>query len=107
MRVVVDGVEGKEYNKVPGQSLLFSPDSQRLAYAAQRGKKWRVVVDGVEGKEYDGIGRGTLSFGADSQQVRYDAKRGDQVVSVVNGVEEQETPWKEWRKSRPRLWMWR
>ena len=42
--VVVDGVEGKEYNWVGWPA--FSPNSQRAAYAMQRGGKWLVVVTG-------------------------------------------------------------
>ena len=59
--MVVDGVEGKEYDGIGQGSLVFSPDSKRVAYAAQRGGKQLVVVDGVEGKEYDGIGRALSS----------------------------------------------
>ena len=45
------------------ESVVFSPDSKRLAYVAERyyggwwsgGKKNFVVVDGREGSQYDGI----------------------------------------------------
>jgi hypothetical protein len=78
--VVVDGVEGNEYGgglarpgfgPTPGVlegSLVFSPDSRRVAYLAQRGDKALVVVDGVEGKEYEGfLGGGGLVFDSPTQ----------------------------------------
>ncbi|HOK09764.1 MAG TPA: hypothetical protein PLJ10_08900, partial [Candidatus Hydrogenedens sp.] len=71
-------------------SLIFSPDSRRVAYSAKRGDKWVVVVDGVEGKEYDGIGAGSLIFSPDSRRVAYSAKRGGKWVVVVDGVEGKE-----------------
>jgi len=55
--VVVDGVEGKEYDGIG--ALLFSRGSKRVAYAAKRGQKWLVVVDGFEGKEYGVFLRGS------------------------------------------------
>ncbi len=48
--VVVDGVEGKQYDGV--ESLIFSPDSNHFAYMAELGGRKFVVVDGVEGKPY-------------------------------------------------------
>ena len=51
--VMVDGVEGKEYNQFVKGTLCFSPDSKRVAYAMGRVGDWRVVVDGVEGKPHD------------------------------------------------------
>ena len=35
--------------------LIFSPDSQKLAFAAAAGGKLSVVVDGQAGEQYDGI----------------------------------------------------
>jgi IS66 C-terminal element len=43
---------------------LFSPDSKRVAYGAQKGTKWIAVVDGQEGAEFDGLG--LLAFSPDS-----------------------------------------
>jgi hypothetical protein len=84
--VVVDGVEGKEYDGAA--SLVFSPDSGRVAYGAQRGGKWLVVVDGVEGKEYDAI-RDPV-FSPDSQRVACGAGRSGKWLVVVDGVEGKE-----------------
>ena len=53
----MDGKEGKQYDVIGAGSLIFSPDSKRLAYVAAAGKKQFVVVDGKQGKQYDEIGR--------------------------------------------------
>ncbi|MCX7778531.1 MAG: hypothetical protein N2381_10850, partial [Armatimonadetes bacterium] len=86
--VVVDGVEGKEYDGIVKGTLIFSPDSKRFAYGARRGGKEFVVVDGDEGKEYDGIG--TLIFSPDSKRFAYVAVRGEKQFVVVDGVEGEE-----------------
>ena len=106
--VVVDGVEGKEYDDIDvfkeyddmdvfnffnrlgkRAGLTFSPDSSRLAYRAKRGDKWLVVVDRVEGKEYDSI-REFPIFSPDSKRVTYVAERDGKMVVVVDGVEVKE-----------------
>ncbi len=54
--VVVDGVEGKAYDKIARRAkITFGPDGSRFAYVASRGSKMLVVVDGKEGREYDWI----------------------------------------------------
>jgi hypothetical protein len=83
--VVVDGVEGKEYDGIGPGSLVFSPEGKRVAYAALRGDKWLVVVDGVEGKKYDRIG-GVL-FCPDGRCVTYTVRRGGKWLIVVDGAE--------------------
>lgn len=97
---VVDGVEGKPYDKVAEKNeMYFSPDGKRLAYVARRGDKKLVVVDGVEGKEYDEIyDLFNPIFSPDSKQVAYIATTSDKLKQklglwdvtdfvVVNGVE--------------------
>jgi hypothetical protein len=49
--VVVDGVEGKEYDGIMDRPPVFSPDSERVAYEAEQGSKMFAVVDGVEGNK--------------------------------------------------------
>src|SRR5664280_271730 len=88
--VVVDGVEGREYDGIDAGTPVFSPDSKRAAYGAGRGDKWLVVVDGMEGKEYDGIMAGTPVFSPDSKRVAYGAGRGDKWLIVADGVEGKE-----------------
>jgi len=86
--LVVDGAEGKEYDRVVAGSL-FSPDGKRFAYAAKRGDKWLVVVDGMGGKEYDEIVQEPV-FSPEGVRLAYSAKRGGKWVTVVDGVEQKE-----------------
>jgi len=88
--VVVDGVEGKEYDGIGECTPIFSPDSKRVAYVAKRGEKWFAVVDGVEGKEYDNVVDFSLEFSPDSRRFAYAAKRGEKYVAIVDGVEGKE-----------------
>ena len=61
MRMVVDGVAGAEWEGISadaaeeGEKFWFSPDSQHMAYVAERGFKWFLVGDGVEGQPYHGL----------------------------------------------------
>jgi len=55
--VVVDGVQGPEYDDI-SWGAQFSPDGKHVAYVAKKGAKETAVIDGVEGKEYDLIGYG-------------------------------------------------
>ena len=79
---------GKLHPGALPSSLAVSPDSKRVAYAAQRGFTQLVVVDGVEGKEYDAIGDPV--FSPDSKRVAYGAWRGGRWWVVVDGVEGKE-----------------
>jgi hypothetical protein len=88
--VVLDGVEGRQYDGIGKGSPVFSPDSKRVGYGAHRSGKWRLVVDGVEGKEYGGFEVGTLVFSPDSQRVAYAAGRRWMWRVVVDGVEGKE-----------------
>jgi hypothetical protein len=85
--VVLDGIEGKEYDGIMKGSPIFSSDGKHLAYAAQVGTKLLVVVDGKESVEYDGIGDGTLLFSPDCKHFAYQAVRGLKCLIVVDGKE--------------------
>ncbi len=76
-RVIVDDRPGEAYDRVECQSLTFSPDSQRLAYAAERLGAWFVVLDGQEYGPYGALGMQperdsfSLAFSPDSQRLAY------------------------------------
>jgi len=88
--VVVGGKKQKEYSAIGANTLIFSPDSQRVAYAARVGSgRYRkfVVVDGKEGKKYDNISEGSLSFTPDSKKAAYAARKGSNGFVVVDAEE--------------------
>jgi glucose/arabinose dehydrogenase len=68
-------------------TLTFSPNSQRIAYAARMGDKWALVVDGIAGKPHDAILAGPPAFSPDSRRVAYGAKIGVKWSVVIEGVE--------------------
>lgn len=90
--VVVNGVEQKHYPGISGQKGImelpvFSPDGQRLAYAASEGKgKQFLVIDGLEGERFDSIGDGSLVFSPDSKRFAYLAQRGRKAFWVLDGI---------------------
>jgi Tol biopolymer transport system component len=68
-------------------TLIFSPDSKLVAYAAGIGNKQFVIVDGKEGARYDGIMSGSLIFSPDSKHVAYAAEAGNKRFVIVDGKE--------------------
>jgi hypothetical protein len=77
--VVRDGKEGLRHwlGQVEGSlmELVFSPDSQRLAYYVTTAKKAKqVVVDEAVDETYERIHHGSLVFSPDSRHVAYWAK---------------------------------
>ena len=102
--VVLDGVEGREYDGI--HNIVFSPDSKRLGYIAERERfvpeeisgvpfglgesKFLAVVDGLEGKEYDGVRE--FVFSPDSSRVAYVAKEGEHEFLVLDGQEGERHP---------------
>jgi WD40 repeat protein len=64
--------------------IVFSPNSQRIAYAAQQGTRWCAVVDGQEGPSHDGVG--LFAFSPDSDRLAYVASDGSRRHEIVDGV---------------------
>jgi Tol biopolymer transport system component len=71
--IVVDGKEQSSYEGIGG--LVFSPDSQHVAYVAGTEPKQFVVVDGKEGKQYDGLVKGATCLFDSPSQLHYLAKK--------------------------------
>jgi glucose/arabinose dehydrogenase len=118
--VVVDGKEEKPFDygtpyikdggwekpKADG-TLVFSPNSRRMAYVALSGQimkmkvkngpkvmeleggltKWFVIVDGKKEKEFDEVREGSIVFSPDNRHVAYVAKAKDKWAVVVDGKE--------------------
>lgn len=86
--VVVDGKEGKLYDRV--SYLAFSPDSQHFAYVAKEKGKYFAVVNGKEGKAYDGVWGdifGGLTFSPNSRHLAYQAEKNGKRFMVVDAKE--------------------
>jgi hypothetical protein len=81
--VVADGVESGPYDDVMADSLVFSPDSKHLAYAAKRGANWFVVADGSERGRYERVA--DVVFSPDSARLAYAATVGASEFAVVDG----------------------
>jgi Tol biopolymer transport system component len=93
--VVLDGVEGPEFDAVTGpdhetpdkDGPLFSADGKRLAYVGRREGTWIAVVDGVEGPPCDMIFKGGPRFSPDGSRVAYVAQSNADFHLVVDGVD--------------------
>lgn len=91
MRLVVNGVGGAEWDGIgapveeDGNNRWFSPDSQHLAYVAERAFKWCLVRDGVEGKPYHGIAAVRFSPNSKHLACLADVAVGHRVV--IDGAE--------------------
>lgn len=117
MAILLDGKELKQYDRIVssttmpaetapaggierliGETIRFSPDSKRLAYAAGRKEKVRdadgkglladsffYVLDGQELRGYDSLG--PFLFSPDSKRSAYIAVKNKRVVAVIDGSE--------------------
>ena len=87
LTVVVDGhADDVSYNTITNGYPIFSPDSQRLFYAAkENGETYYVVVDGEPIKtSYDGIGSNEVIFSPNSQRLAFSATQGNDWYVVVD-----------------------
>ena len=82
---VIDGVETERYNVVY-DSVVYSPDGKRLAFAALRDRECIIVLDGKHGKPYTQVY--TPQFSPDSLRLAYMVwnSEGDTWQSVVDGI---------------------
>lgn len=62
--------------------LVFSPDSQRVAYQAKDGDRLFVVVDGIEGRQYDDMLEGGEIIFDSPDSLHYLAVRDNSVYLV-------------------------
>lgn len=86
--VVVDGTQGREYDRV--SKPMFFPSTGEVVYAAERSGKWVLVVGGVEGKEYDGIAAKFVKFSPDGERFAYPAIRAEKTLMVIDGSDGKE-----------------
>jgi len=81
--LVLDGSEGEPFDRIVRGSVVFSPDSRRVAYAAERQGKFLIVVDGAEGQWFDDIYNPV--FSPDGQHVAYVAGPVGSRSALVDG----------------------
>ena len=81
--VEVNGKRLRTYDAVSG--ITFSPDAQRLAYAAMRRHKWFVLCDELEYEPWDDIGKTSPILSPDSKHIAYTARRASEWFVVVDG----------------------
>jgi hypothetical protein len=84
--VVVDGVEGKAYDKVYNFPPVFSPDGKRWGYTARLGERRYLVLDGQPVLECDRIDTDGPVFSPDSRRVACGVYRGGHEYYAVDGV---------------------
>jgi hypothetical protein len=69
----------------PPKSLIVSPDSRRVAYAAEADGGGTMVVDGVAEPLRQNIFRDSCMFSPDSQRMAYHAEFGNRSAMVIDG----------------------
>src|SRR5437016_4562940 len=67
----------------PPSSLIVSPDSRHIAYAADTGHGWTVMVDDSAGAAFAHIFRDSFFFSPDSKRIAYRVDLGDSSAVVV------------------------
>jgi Tol biopolymer transport system component len=67
--LVIDDSEGEPFDRIVHGSVVFSPNSSRVAYAAERQGKFLIVVDGKVGRPFDD--NYNPVFSPDSRHVAY------------------------------------
>lgn len=84
---VIDGVEGKPYDRIEEPGIRFSPVGYRSAYVATQGDESFVVTDGVEGPRFKRLGKIALGYVPNSSRTLYSVRRRDKEALVIDGVE--------------------
>jgi hypothetical protein len=86
-RVILDETECKACEGIGEGSLIFTGDSQHIAYVAGERGKFLVVIGTTESERYDGMQEGSLIISPDSRFIAYQAIRRGQSVACVNDQE--------------------
>ena len=84
---VIDGARQRTPYAV-GDTLVFSPNSRRVAHSALSEQAALVVADGEAGPFYQGIVTNSLVFSPDSRRLAYAAGNGRDQFVVVDGREQ-------------------
>jgi hypothetical protein len=88
-QAVIDGQPGPEFQDIPVNGVVFSPDGRRTAYVGKRviGTHYRALamIDGNKSLDYDECS--DFLFSADSRHVAYIATNSGKSVVVLDGKE--------------------
>lgn len=79
--IVLDGVRGEEYDFVGWP--IFSPDGQKMAFEAQRGKEMFMIVGDARGESFDYVG--SPAFSPDGRRLAYAASSGERFILIIDG----------------------
>lgn len=86
--VNIDGVATSEYDSITS-SLIFSADSSRIAYCAQRRGRFFAVVDGRETSTYDNLAKDLWRFSPDSRRLAFGVESSGKWRVVIDGQQGQ------------------
>lgn len=101
--VVDEQIIGGPYEGFAPGGILFSPDSQKIAYVVKDGENWSVILDGKVHGKYSHTRMRTLTFSPDSTKLGYVALVGGKVNSgrigeaiiIVDGLPPKVWPYNE------------
>ena len=85
--VVFDDAVIATHCEIREETLSFSEDSQRFAYAEGNVSRWRWVVDGHKEPLYSSPVPGGFSFSPDSHRFAYLVRESQTGFAVVDGTE--------------------
>ncbi|MBN2016690.1 MAG: PD40 domain-containing protein [Candidatus Cloacimonetes bacterium] len=85
--IVKDQFAGKSYDYVYPNSLVFSPNGEKLAYIVVDSGLEKVVVNGIELAGYTSISESSIRFSPDSQHLAYFAYDGNNWLVIKDGEE--------------------
>jgi hypothetical protein len=80
-----DGWESGNYDLIPGNMPVISPDSRRIAFIAAKDKLFYVGTNSSQSTPYDDIQSGTLVFSPDGSRLAYSAKKGPEWTVFCEG----------------------
>jgi len=84
-KVVLNGVEQKQYDFIGDSSLMFSQDGECFVYSVQKDNKQFLVIDGLEQKKYEKAS--PILFSPDGKRLAYVASQGEDAFVVLDGKE--------------------
>ena len=85
VQVVRDGKTGALFDAIKRDSLIFSPDGERLAYQATKGKQQFIIVDESVSTGYDKVLNGSFAFSPNGKRYAYAAQKKNKWLAVVDG----------------------